>query len=306
MMVIIKTALDDTWAKSFAHGQMQKWCSRIHGYLFNADGMLNMYEIPTLNKFQRCVSAAKIVLETVLRTKHSAQSSDQGELYPRQLVKIIQSWKKLKGGAEDLAKSLSQSAKNRDIQDEIIGSRIPMGNNSTAKPRASTVAAIRKNGQSIAPRGKDFPSSLSNLSSSGESACAESPGSKKKRPRTSEGSSSNVQGVLDESNSTRQGLANALTGLTESLKPKELDKDTVSGGLALKNKVFAHAVDVDSKKMEVEKSKVALEKERMTMTFMYRKEKKDDAKDMALVQMLKLDYDNVYKRGKCFFDFLCF
>ena len=27
------------------------------------------------------------------------------------------------------------------------------------------------------------------------------------------------------------------------------------------------------------------------MTFMYRKEKKDDAKDMALVQMLKLDYD---------------
>ena len=166
MNAILTQAISDTWTKSFAHGKMLRWLHATHCHIFNPDGMLNMFEKPTFSKFKKTVTEAKKVLEEFALHRHSFTPAADGESYPVHLKSIIKRWMKFKEGAEDLSGNQTQSQKNCRVQDNLIGCRIPVGNNPTAESCASTLSANKKRNLPTATRGTNLSGALVKNSSS--------------------------------------------------------------------------------------------------------------------------------------------
>jgi hypothetical protein len=282
---ILDLASTATFTESLQHGKMRKWLKEVHSTAFDADkhGVLSMYEKPVESKFLRLSSEAKSIIEELLLHKHSCTDASDDEAFPPHLKDLVTKYRKMKVSSEDASSSQTQSQKNRTVQDNIIGNRVPMGPNQNNTLRASTTAENRRNGVTVAERGNHMAGALTNISKSNEQ-----PTKKQKSAK------SNVSSILEENLNTRAEMIGTLKGFL----PSKDSNDYKNGELNLKKEAFSHRKDMDMQKISVENRKVNLERERMNMMFQYKREKRAEKKDQAMMAMMKLEYEKAFQDVK--------
>ena len=257
MEAILKHAIDDTWENSFAHGKQIKWLESTCEHIFKPDGTLNMFEPVLPSKFKRLFAAARKLLEEFTVHNHSFTAAEDGESFPQHLRSLINCWIKLKSGAIDQASTKTQSQINRNVQNDIIGERAPLGNSLVGTARASTMAENKKRGVPIAERGKYLPGALTHNTDNSSEGSNDSDNKTAKKRKTSKGGT-DVKGILEKNASTKNAMMSALNGLADTLNP---EKNKVSDReFDLKDRALDHAKAIDSRKIELQENKMEFEK----------------------------------------------
>ena len=110
MTGIITLATSEGFNKSFGHGKKQEFAQSVFDHQFDEQGMLNGFEKQKdLRALSSRIAYGIKVLDNVLDHAHSGGPAAEGEQYPPHLDGLVKAWKNLKKGAEDAAKSKTQS-----------------------------------------------------------------------------------------------------------------------------------------------------------------------------------------------------
>lgn len=206
----------------FGHGKKNKFSQDLLDNQFDEQGMLNGFEIPSnVGALSRRIAEGIKVLDTVLDHAHSGGPAAEGEQYPPHLNDLVKAWKTLKKGAEDTARSKTQSQLNRIVQDSVMGLRAPLGDDTNAKSRGSTQRENIQSGLVVATKGNNLPGALVDSDSDLEilepknDEATKTNGLKKRRS-----SASKVPASINKAMKSEEAIASALNNFSSSMNKK--------------------------------------------------------------------------------------
>lgn len=160
---IIDEAKKLGYENSLAHTKKTSFYEHIYNTAFKTDGIFNEYNKPSLDKLKKFIRTGLNIIRNIANTQHSAGDGNEGESFPSHLKDIVKKYQLLLASAETNTKQ-STSQQNRNMQDRVIGRRIPLGNNMNASSRSSVHADNQRNGLKNATRGNHLPGALASPS----------------------------------------------------------------------------------------------------------------------------------------------
>ena len=141
------------------------------------------------------------LLKSFLNISHSAGDGNEREDFPQTLKHLINLYDNLQKATES-TNNPTQSAKNRIIQDKVVGSYAPLGPNTNAPPRSSVRKDNEKKGIALANRSND-QNKLPGISTSVKKITPNEKLTKKKPKNMNQ----NVEGVIDNNKKQKINLS---------------------------------------------------------------------------------------------------
>ena len=197
--------------------------------------------------------------------KHSPGAASQGENYPPHLQEIISIYKKIIKGESTETPTIS--ARNYEVQNNIIGSCAPIGNDTNAPHRFSTYKENERQGHDLVKRKKE--SKVSSTTSSLKAGAKTQDGNSKKKKMKHA-----VQSLVKEKSQKKANLDEAVLKLANSATAEEqADKEH----LQFQKDKWAHKKGYLDSKLEAK--------------YQYKREMAAENKERIVLQVLKEDRD---------------
>ena len=117
---------------------------------------MNSLQAPGKHTLTKKFNESQKVLEHYLTATHSAGSAEEGESFPPHLKEVIETYRRLKESSAESMDNPTVSQQNRLVQDEVIGTHVPVGPDTSASPRSSTRSENNRTEIALVRRGNDL------------------------------------------------------------------------------------------------------------------------------------------------------
>ena len=293
MNVILLIATRKGYNECFGHGKNQQFHQHVFDNEFDEQGLLNGFEKPSNTPaLGRRIQDGIKTLDSILEHAHSSGLAAEGEQYPVHLASLVKTWKTLKKGAEDAAKSKTQSQINRVVQDKVMGNRPPLGDDTNAQSRSSTRKENIQNGLVVADKGGNLPGALVDSDSDleiltpkeGDEANKTDGANKPNGVKKRRSSATKVPESVNKAVKSGDAIASALNNFSSSM-----NKTVTKEELEMKQGFVAHTKELENQKMKLEQDRMKMEQESIQKKYDYKKHKIEKEEQLQRARMEKED-----------------